>query len=202
MTNLVINNVIEINGPFSSKNFYEKNRKIKEKYYNTKINPATHILGTGWTKKQKLSEKRKDIKHEQANNNQFHNRTSKIKEKMFCSQDEIDLEQDFENELKVNQLVLDEIAAEELFKAQEKSRKAQEELAKYWFELLLAKSKKDTNYENFLESNIFDFIEKIVDDPEQKAIADESFRRLLQSVKRDDDDDEDNDDDDWYTGCW
>ena len=110
----VINNVIEINGPLSSKDFYEKNRIIKEKYYSKKINPATHILGTGWTKKQQLSEKRKDKKVEQANNHQFHNRTSKIKEKVFCPQDEIDLEEDFENELKVNQLVLDEIAAEEV----------------------------------------------------------------------------------------
>lgn len=181
-----------------SKEYYEKNRITKEKYMKKIVNPD----GFGVTKKQELSARRRDIKHEQTNHNQYHNRTSKIKEKMFCAQDEIDLDQDFENELRINQLVLDEIEAEELFKAQEKSRKAQEELAKYWFEVLLAKSKEDTNYENFFGSNVFDFIEKIVDDPEQKAIADESFRRLLQGVKRDDDDDEDNDEDDyWYTGC-
>ena len=182
-----------------SKEYYEKNRITKEKYMKKIVNPD----GFGVTKKQELSARRRDIKHEQTNHNQYHNRTSKIKEKMFCAQDEIDLDQDFENELRISQLVLDEIEAEELFKAQEKSRKAQEELAKYWFECLLAKSKEDTNYENFLGSNVFDFIEKIVDDPEQKAIADESFRRLLQGVKRDDDDDEDNDEDDyWYTGCY
>jgi hypothetical protein len=182
-----------------SKEYYEKNRITKEKYMKKIVNPD----GFGVTKKQELSARRRDIKHEQTNHNQYHNRTSKIKEKMFCAQDKIDLDQDFENELRINQLVLDEIEAEELFKAQEKSRKAQEELAKIWFERLLAKSKEDTNYENFLESKIFDFIEQNVVDPEQKAIADESFRRLLQGVKRDDDDDEDNDEDDyWYTGCY
>ena len=182
-----------------SKEYYEKNRITKEKYMKKIVNPD----GFGVTKKQELSARRRDIKHEQTNHNQYHNRTSKIKEKMFCAQDEIDLDQDFENELRISQLVLDEIEAEELFKAQEKSRKAQEELAKIWFERLLAKSKEDTNYENFLESKIFDFIEQNVVDPEQKAIADESFRRLLQGVKRDDDDDEDNDEDDyWYTGCY
>ena len=65
----------------------------------------------------------------------------------------------FKNALKELTNIIDEIEAEEIFKAQEKSHKVQEELAKIWFERLLAKSKEDTNYENFLESNIFDFIE-------------------------------------------
>jgi hypothetical protein len=185
-----------------SKEYYEKNRITKQKYMKKVVNPA-YPDGFGVTKKQELSARRRDIKHEQTNHNQYHNRTSKIKEKMFCAQDKIDLDQDFEDELRINQLVLDEIEAEEIFKAQEKSHKVQEELAKIWFERLLAKSKEDTNYENFLESNIFDFIEKNVVDPEQKAIADESFRRLLQSVKRDEDDNDDEDEDDyWYTGYW
>lgn len=194
MTNLVINNVIEINGPFCSKDFYEKNRKIKEKYYNTKINPATHTLGTGWTKKQKLSEKRKDIKHEQANNNQFYNRTSKIKEKMFCAQDEIDLEQDLENEHRISEEI--------------EKRAAQEALAAVWFQRLLTKSKEDIRFVPQSESSIMYFMEKHDVDPAQLQYAEESLQKLIAASKRYEwIDDEwqsgcDSDDDDWYTGCW
>ena len=197
----VINNVIEINGPLSSKDFYEKNRIIKEKYYSKKINPATHILGTGWTKKQQLSEKRKDKKVEQANNHQFHNRTSKIKEKVFCPQDEIDLEEDFENELKVNQLVLDEIAAEEV-------RKAREELVETWIQALIKASQEDDRYVTRSESDVLYFMEKHDVDPAQKQYAEESLQMLIAECKRYEwIDDEtrfgyDSDDDDWYTGCW
>ena len=110
MTTL-LNNLTENNDPSVSKEFYEKNRKIKEKYMRKILNPY-HVF----TKKQALSAQRKDNKYKQTNNNQYHNRTSKIKEKLFCPQDEIDLEQDLENEHKISQEIVKSIAQEALTK--------------------------------------------------------------------------------------
>jgi hypothetical protein len=196
MTN-VSSNLIEINEPFGSKDFYEKNRIIKEKY----MKKVPNLLDKGMTKKQQLSNQRKDKKHEQANNNQFHNRTSKIKEKMFCPQDEIDLEEDFENELKINQIIQDEIAAEKI-------RKAREELVKTWIQALIKASQEDNRYVTCSELEVLNFMEKHNVDPAQKQYAEESLQMLISDSKRYEwiDDESrfgyDSDDDDWYTGCW
>ena len=199
MTN-VSNSLIEFNGPFSSKEFYEKNRIIKEKFMK-KVPNSLDSNKKGITKKQQLSDQRKDKKYEQAINNQFYNRTPKIKEKMFCPQDEIDLEQDFENELKINQLVLDEIAAEEV-------RKAREELVETWIQALIKASQEDDRYVTRSESEVLNFMEKHDVDPAQKQYAEESLQMLIADSKRYEwiDDESrfgyDSDDDDWYTGCW
>jgi hypothetical protein len=172
MTN-VSNNLIQINGLFSSKDFYEKNRIIKEKY----MKKVPSLVDKGITKKQQLSDQRKDKKYKEANNNQFYNRKSKIKEKMFCSQDEIDLDQDFENELKVNQLVLDEIAAEEVHKA----RLA---LVETWLQALVKKAQEDDRYVTRSESEVLYFMEKHDVDPAQKELAEESLQGLIAGSKR------------------
>ena len=120
---------------------------------------------------------------------------------MFCPQDEIDLEEDFENELKVNQLVLDEIAAEEV-------RKAREELVETWIQALIKASQEDDRYVTRSESDVLYFMEKHDVDPAQKQYAEESLQMLIAECKRYEwIDDEtrfgyDSDDDDWYTGCW
>jgi hypothetical protein len=120
---------------------------------------------------------------------------------MFCPQDEIDLEQDFENELKTNQLVLDEIAAEEL-------RKAREELVETWIQELIKASQKDFRYVTRSESEVLCFMEKHNVDPAQIQYAEESLQGLITDSKRyewSDEDwhiDGDSDDDAWYTGCW
>ena len=198
MTN-VSNNLFEINGPLGSKDYYEKNRIIKKKYMK-KVPNLVNPEHFGMTKKQQLSDQRKDKKYEETNNNQFYNKTSKIKEKMFCPQDEIDLEQDFENELKINQLVLEEIAAEEI-------RKERLELVETWLQALIKKSQEDNRYVTRSESEILYFMEKHDVDPAQKELAEESLQGLITDSKRyewiDDDYQSDsyNSDDNWYTGC-
>jgi hypothetical protein len=185
LNNLTKNNDIDT---YVSKEFYEKNRKIKEKYMRKVLNPY-HVF----TKKQALSDQRKDNKYRQINNNQYHNRTSKIKEKLFCLQDEIDLEQDLENEHKISQEIVKSIA--------------QEALAKIWFHRLIEKTKEDERFESMSEQDIMYFMEHHDVDPAQLAIAEEGFQRLQAQCKRyawfDDDNCSYNDDDDaWYTGCW
>ena len=186
MTTL-LNNLTENNDPSVSKELYEKNRKIKEKYMKKVFNPY-HVF----TKKQALSAQRKDNKYKQTNNNQYHNRTSKIKEKLFCPQDEIDLEQDLENEHKFSQEIVKSIA--------------QEALTKIWFRRLVEKSKEDDRFESMSEPDIMYFMEHHDVDPAQLAIAEEDFQRLQRQCKRyewfDDDNCSYNDDDAWYTGCW
>ena len=195
-----INNLIEFNAPSGSKEYYEKNRIIKEKFMK-KISKSNDPDDKGITKKQKLSDQRKDKKYEQAKNNQFYNRTPKIKEKMFCPQDEIDLEQDFENELKTNQLVLDEIAAEEL-------RKAREKLVETWIQELLKASQEDPRYVTRSESEVLGFMEKHDVDPAQIQYAEEALQGLIADSKRYElahevwHNDDDSEDDAWYTGCW
>ena len=188
----ILNNLTEINDPLGSKEYYEKNRKIKEKYMKKIVN-TDDPSDFGVSKKQELSERRKYIKHEQANNNQYHNRTPKIKEKMFCAQDEIDIEQDLENEHRFTQEI--------------EQSEAREALAKVWLQRLIEKSNEDIRFEPFLESDIVLFMEKIDVDTAQLALAEQSFQRLLALSQRyswidDDICSCDSDDDDWYTGCW
>jgi hypothetical protein len=186
----ILNNLTEINDTHVSKEYYEKNRKIKEKYMKKIVNPDDPS-GNGVSKKQELSARRKDIKHEQSNNNQYHNRTSKIKEKMFCAQDEIDIEQDLESERRISQEIEKNVA--------------QEALADVWFQRLLAKSKEDIRFEPQTESHIMYFMEQHDVDPAQLAFAEKSFQGLLAQSQRFawfEDDDDDGDDDAWYTGCW
>lgn len=197
----VINNLFEFNAPSGSKDYYKKNRLIQQKFMKklSKKNDPSDVKRI--TKKQKLSYERKDKKYEQANNNQFYNRTSKIKEKMFCPQDEIDLQQDFENELKINQQVLDEIEAEKL-------HKARLELVETWIQELIKASQKDFRYVTRSESEVLCFMEKHDVDPAQIQYAEKALQGLIADSKRyewSDEDwhiDGDSDDDDWYTGCW
>jgi len=191
--------ILEINnGPFGSKDFYEKNRMNKEKYFKKIVNP-NDPANKRITKKQKLSECRKNKKCEQQNNNQFHNRSSKIKEKMFCANDEIDLLQDLENEYIINQSIKDEIAAEEM-------RKAREELVETWIQELIKTSKEDDRYEACSESEVLNFMEKYDVDPAQKLLAEESLQLLIAASKRYEDFDcdyeSDSSSEDWRLVCW
>ena len=199
----VINNLIEINGPFGSKDYYEKNRINKEKYFKKVINP-NNPNDKGFTQKQKLSACRQNKKCEQKNNNQFHNRVSKIKEKMSYQDEETDLVYDLEKEYRIDLLIKDEIAAEELYKVRL-------ELVETWIQELIKKSKEDDRYEaSYSESDVLYFMEKHDVDPAQIQCAEESLQLLIAQSKRYENIDEDwiNDYDsdssneDWRLVCW
>jgi hypothetical protein len=120
---------------------------------------------------------------------------------MFCPQDEFDLEQDFENELKINQIIQDEIEAEKLYNERL-------ELVETWIQALIKASQEDNRYVTRTESEVLHFMEKHDVDPAQKQYAEESLQMLILDSKRYEWIDDisqfgyDSDDDDWYTGCW